>query len=383
MSELRKDPILGFWVVINEKRGERPRQFKKPEVVHEDKDCYFCLGNEGTTPAEIGRVEENGKWKMRWFDNKFPIFKHEEDVSAAQAIVSGKAAETGLAGKPINASATGKPQKINKAGKKKEDYERMDGFGYHEVVVDTNDHSKQMWDLEPADILELLKVYCGRIKELSKQKDVSYVMVFKNHGVEGGTSIVHSHTQIITTPFLPSRVEEEIKAVKKAKKCPFCNMVSVDGQVKKGTKQQVKPERYVAENNNFVAITPYASRFNYEVWILSKKHEREFVKFDDGKLVDLAEMLHLILMKLKELDCSFNFFLHYAPIGFGADDGKSAGKAKTAKGKKDLHDLHFHIEITPRKATWAGFELGTDIVVNSVSPESAARFYRGEEETPK
>jgi len=321
MSELRKDPILGFWVIINEKRGERPRQFKKPEVIHDDKNCYFCPGNENTTPPEIGRVEEKGGWKLRWFDNKFPILKPEGTVKVTKA----------------------------KSGKS---YKRMDGYGYHEVVVDTNDHSKQLWDLPADDVYELLKIYSLRMKELSKKKNVDYVLIFKNHGVEGGTSIVHSHTQIITTPFMPQRIEQEINAVKKAKKCLHCSIIAKDK----------KSKRFVAESKNFIALTPYASRFNYEVWILSKKHEKEFVSFDDSRLKELAKLLQIILLKLKELNCSYNFFLHYGP---------------KIKGKQQ--DLHFHIEITPRKATWAGFELGTDIVVNSVSPESAAKFYRGEE----
>lgn len=324
MSELRKDPILGFWVIINEKRGERPRQFKKPEIIHDDKGCYFCPGNENTTPPEIGRVEEKGEWKIRWFDNKFPILKQEASVKITKA-------------KDANAS-------------------RMDGYGYHEVVVDTNDHSKQLWDLPVADIYELLKIYSFRMKELSQKKNVSYVLVFKNHGVEGGTSIVHSHTQIITTPFLPQRIEAEMRATadakKKGKKCPHCSIIA----------KEKKGKRFVAESKNFIILTPYASRFNYEVWILSKKHEKEFIMFDDERLKELARMLQIVLLKLKELNCSYNFFLHYGP---------------RIKGKQQ--DLHFHIEVTPRKATWAGFELGSDIVVNSVSPETAAKFYRGEE----
>jgi galactose-1-phosphate uridylyltransferase len=42
------------------------------------------------------------------------------------------------------------------------------------------------------------------------------------------------------------------------------------------------------------------------------------------------------------------------------------------KGEK----LHMHFEITPRIQTWAGFEMSTSLVINEVSPEDAAKFYR-------
>ena len=72
-------------------------------------------------------------------------------------------------------------------------------------------------------------------------------------------------------------------------------------------------------------------------------------------MVDLAEILKKILSKLKELNMSYNFYLHYSP-------------------KKE--DLHFHIEVTPRIATWAGFEFSSGITINSITPEIAAEFYR-------
>ena len=62
-----------------------------------------------------------------------------------------------------------------------------------------------------------------------------------------------------------------------------------------------------------------------------------------------------ILVKLKQLGVDYNFFLHYAPDG---------------------EDLHFHIEVTPQIATWAGFEFSSETVINTVAPEVAAEFYR-------
>ncbi len=78
---------------------------------------------------------------------------------------------------------------------------------------------------------------------------------------------------------------------------------------------------------------------------------------DDNKLKDLAEMLKLILVKLKKLNASYNMELFYSP---------------------ENENLHFHIEITPRLAKLGGFEILTNDIINTLSPEEAAKFYRGE-----
>src|SRR3989338_11475881 len=72
MGAIRKDYILDRWVYYATSRGKRPQEFKKVIVSEENKICFFCPGNEKLTPPEIGRVEYKGKWKMRWFLNKFP-----------------------------------------------------------------------------------------------------------------------------------------------------------------------------------------------------------------------------------------------------------------------------------------------------------------------
>ena len=117
-----------------------------------------------------------------------------------------------------------------------------------------------------------------------------------------------------------------------------------------------KSKRKIVANKSTVAFAPFASRFNFEAWIFPKRHVKSITAMYDHELYDMASALKKILVKLKKLNVSHNFFLHYAPQG---------------------HDLHFHIEITPRLAKWGGFELSTGAIINSVTPEDAARFYRG------
>ena len=73
MHELRKDYIFDRWVIVNTERAKRPRDFiKQHPKINDSGPCPFCQGNEKMTPPEIARIEENGEWILRVFENKFP-----------------------------------------------------------------------------------------------------------------------------------------------------------------------------------------------------------------------------------------------------------------------------------------------------------------------
>jgi len=310
--ELRKDYILNRHVIISSNRGKRPREFKIPEEKVKKGICFFCPGNEKLTPPEIGRI--GGKnWKLRWFPNKF-------------AAVS---------------------QEGNPNFETHNDYFTFaSAYGHHEVIVETNNHKKQLWDLTKPQIKMVLDTYIDRIKDLSQKENISYVCVFKNHGKEGGTSLLHSHSQVIAYNKWPNLVKEKIEAVNKYDHCRYCDILNIEKD----------SDRKCFENNSFVAFAPYASRFHFEIWVMPKDHIKNITELGEDRLTDLAEILKLILKKLKALNSPYNLELFYSP---------------------EEADLHFHIEITPRLATWAGFELLTGEIINSLSPEEAAKYYRG------
>ncbi|MBI4141400.1 galactose-1-phosphate uridylyltransferase [Candidatus Woesearchaeota archaeon] len=312
MGELRKDYFLERWVVFSTGRGKRPRQFAEQPVQSEVSQCFFCPNNESLTPPEIGRRGDAKKWFMRWFENKFPAL-----VQDGSAVI-----------KTDNRF-----------------YTFSSNFGYHEVVVETSEHSKQLSDLSVREISELFSVFKDRIRDLSSKENVAYVSVIKNHGPSAGTSIVHSHSQIFAASIIPSLVMEKVLAVRKFVGCPYCDIIG----------SEKDSARRCFENDEWIAFAPYASRFNYEVWLFPKEHVKtlaELSSFDS-----LADVLKKVLVRLKELGCSYNFCLTYAPAG---------------------HDLHLHLEVLPRIAVWGGLEVGTNCVINSVMPEDAAIFYRGD-----
>ncbi|MFH1063730.1 MAG: galactose-1-phosphate uridylyltransferase [Candidatus Woesearchaeota archaeon] len=318
--ELRKDYILDRWVIIAPDRGKRPEEFKSEDDIYANdkgkENCFFCPGNESKTPPELGRIKDDstGKWKIRWFQNKFPAV----DKEGSPAV------------KTDNTFFT-----------------YSDAYGDHQVIVDTPDHSKQMTDLSEDDIMQLLRVFSHRVDELGDQPATKYVSIFKNSGPKAGTSIIHSHCQLITLNKIPPDIQEKLTAMKRFSSCPYCEII----------KTESKSLRHVHEDDTTITFTPYASRFNFEVWIFPKHHYKRFSDFSEDELFDVATALKRVLRKLKELNANFNIGFFYAPEG---------------------EDLHFHIEIMPRIANWAGFELSTGVVINVVSPEDAAKFYKGE-----
>lgn len=316
MNELRKDYILDRYVIIATERSKRPDNFKQPEENKNVEHCPFCPGNEGSTPPEIGKIEDGNGWYLRWFENKFAFVSQEGNPA-------------------IRTDNTY--------------FTFASAYGRHEVLVETPKHDDEMHMLSEKHIAEILRVYSERIKLLSTLDHIKYVNVFKNQGSKGGTSLVHTHSQIVASTLIPRVVREKVEKTSKLTYCPYCDIINIE----KGS------DRRCYENDSFVSFTPYASRFPFEIWVFPKRHVSRMEELSESEFSDWAEMLKKILVKLKEMNAAFNYFIHYAPKN---------------------EDLHLHMEITPRLTTWAGFEIGADIVINPVSPEAAASFYRGDSE---
>jgi len=309
--EIRKDYFLERYVYLAKDRKKRPKEFKKIENIDEG-ICYFCPGNERLTPPEIGRIGTKDKWSIRWFPNKFAAVE--------------------LKGQPEFRSKTF--------------YKHANAYGKHEIIAETSNHKHQIWDLSEKQIKQLLYVYKNRINSLSKLKNIKYVLIFKNHGRQGGTSLIHSHSQVTALSKIPTEVVEKIESIKKYKGCAYCKVID----------SEKKSKRKCFENKTFVAFIPYAPRFNYEIWIFPKRHVRKIEDLSDEEYSDWASILKKVLVKLKKLGASFNYYIHYSP---------------------DKSELHLQMCICPRIANWAGFELGSGEIINSVYPEDAAKFYSG------
>jgi len=338
MPELRKDPIIGRWVIIATERAKRPDQFSGPsqEESPAEKPCPFCEGSESRTPAEIYAVRPRNTtpnspgWELRVVPSIAPFLRIEGELERR--------------GKGL--------------------YDMMNGIGAHEIVIETNQHIGNMADLSEQQIANVFTCYIDRIKDLEKDGRFKYVLVFKNHGwIAGGGRVKHSRSQLIATPVNPKRVKEELAGARfyydYHERCVFCDLIKQELQTK---------DRLILDIDGFIAITPFAARFPFEVWILPKKHSCDFTSLDINMRLGLGRIMKNVLAKLKKglNDPPYNYVLHTAPFR----------RPKVGYWKSIDYDYHWHIEIMPRLTRVAGFEWGTGFYICPLPPEDAARFLR-------
>jgi UDPglucose--hexose-1-phosphate uridylyltransferase len=222
-------------------------------------------------------------------------------------------------------------------------------YGKQEVIIDTPYHGLELADLNEKQIYTILKMYSQRTKILSKNKYLKYILCFKNSGAKAGASLKHSHSQIFASNIIPSELKEEAKLAEtykiKHNNCVYCNIL----------KKELKTKRGVFEDKNIACFTPYASKYHYEIWMFPKRHLDNITLLNDNELKSFAKALKIITKKLQALNLDYNFFLHNV-----VSDTKQ----------------HFYIKVQPRDSVWAGVELGSGLVINSISPEEAAKYYR-------
>ena len=229
MPELRKDPIVGRWVIIANERAKRPHDFKSEgQGPGEPRVCPFCEGQEDKTPPEIIAYRDFGSrpngpgWRIRVVPNRFPALKIEGN--------------------------------LNKRGDGI--YDMMAGIGAHEVIIESPRHHTSMATLSEDNIREVLWVYRDRLVDLKKDSRLVHGMLFKNVGEGGGASLEHTHSQLIVTPIVPISVWEEMTGALEfynyRGRCIFCDMAQQELAVEK---------RIVLDSTHFTAFCPYASRF--------------------------------------------------------------------------------------------------------------------------
>jgi UDPglucose--hexose-1-phosphate uridylyltransferase len=328
MPELRKDPIVGRWVIIATDRAKRPVAPKPEPQATESGFCPFCEGSEQTTPHEIlayrdrnSRPNERG-WRVRVVPNKFPALQVEGD--------------------------------LNKRGEGI--YDKMNGIGAHEVIIECPGHEVTLASLSEDNIREVLWVYRDRLVDLKKDPRLVYGMVFKNVGAAAGASIEHTHSQLIVTPIVPINVQEEMNGSLEfynyRGRCIYCDMVH---------QEQSSDKRVVLDTPNFLTFAPFASRFPFETWILPKNHNSHYENIQKTEVDELGTVLKMVLSKLEQaLDRpAYNYIIHTSPFDAQA-----------------LTHYHWHIEIIPRLTRVAGFEWGTGFYINPVPPEQAAAYLK-------
>jgi len=315
-------------VIIASDRSRRPVDFyREPVKIQGARLCPFCPGHESKTPPEVLSFRDCGEqnapgWRVRVVPNKFPALRVEGQLDREGE---------GL-------------------------YDKMNGIGAHEVVVESPVHEGTLAELSEKNVEEVFWAFRERILDLRKDRRLRFILVFKNHGELAGASLEHSHSQLIALPVVPRRVQEELDGSLKyfgyRERCVYCDIVRHEAR---------DSRRVVLETEQFLAIAPYASRFAFETWIVPRRHESHFENAESTVMRNLAWVVRATLRKMdRVLEWpAYNLVVHSSP----AQDGP-------------LEHYHWHIELIPKISKVAGFEWGTGFYINPTPPEEAAEFLR-------
>jgi UDPglucose--hexose-1-phosphate uridylyltransferase len=316
-SEIRYNYLLDTWVIIAPERQNRPHDFS-PSSQLENVDLSKCPFEPEVISQEVFAFKG-----VKVIPNKYPVFK-----------------------------------KTLAFEKEENFYFAVEGFGVHEIVVDTPDHFRRVSDFSVGELKDLLFVYRERMKELYCDRRIKYVLVFKNYRKEAGASIFHPHSQIVAMPLIPTAVKKILEQSRKyyleKGKCYLCDELTFELKERK---------RVVYENKSFLAYCPFYSLYPFEVRIIPKFHSHNFLGLDDRLLEELSDILLNILRRLYSTikDPPYNFYIHTSPSPFSRYEPF----------------FHWYIEIVPRLTVLGGLELGSGFYVNPVSPEEASLVLRG------
>ena len=328
MSDLRFDPVTGTWVAIARNRLDRPMEFIRSEQVHKQLICPFCSGNEELTPGQYDAFCENGNvlplsadptsWTVRAVPNKYPSFHDGAGQSAS--------ADKG----PFGATHR---------------------LGHQEIVIPSPRHITSLSELDDTEIRATFRALQIRLGKVQKEDNICHIMLFMNCRLQAGASLGHIHFQLIGSPIvsqhLQLRVQRNLESVENFGQTTLQRIMEWESQ------QQV---RIVSDSDNYLVICPYASRFAFQSWVVPKDPSLRFAELENEPRNELAQICHRLVSSLdRQLDQpAYNLLLHQAPHELAEND-------------------HWYIELFPRLTQTAGFEWGTNIWVNPIAPEAAAK----------
>ncbi len=338
MSEIRYDRLHDSYVIIAPERLHRPvhdicdREHRALERV-----CPFCEGNEKLTPPEIFALRSSDSfanekgWKTRVVPNLYKAVQIEAPYEHHYGM-----------------------------------FEHWDGFGAHEVLIDTAEHYTSMTQWSEQNVVDWLTTLRLRVTDLRGDSRIASLSLFKNEGVEAGGTQPHSHTQIIGLPIVPKSKKEQYERLYEHYKHNQNSLIELLVQEELGADEN----RIITSNGDFTAFCPYASSHPFEIMISSQKALGEIDSLSDDSLKELAPLLLSVLNKLKkQLNClDFNLVLSTPPLQV-----ESLGHELLATMNEASR---FYVRIIPRIYKYGGFEQDMEIFINPVAPELAAKLLR-------
>jgi len=325
-NEMRLDPLRQTWTVFSAARATKP--LLQPR--RDNGKCFSPLaaGQERLTPPSVYEKKAGDRWQVRVVPNRAPAFRVEGDT---QRRADGF-------------------------------YDRMDGVGAHEVIIESPNGSA-LENLALPEICQVVTAWKVRMLDLTCDNRMRAFFVLKNAGEAAGGQVPHSVSQLVAMTLIPLSLQQKLEVARdffeRKKRSIFEDILAEEVRTTK---------RLVYENNGFAVFCPYASRTPFELAIYPKRQCADFHGVTDQEIAQLADVLKTALQKLNaSLDHpAYNLMLFTAPTRTTRRDHWNTLD----------QDFRWHIEIMPRLFPEGGFELGTGCHLNSVWPETAAEYLR-------
>jgi len=152
VSHYRYSKLKDNWVIISPKRVRRPSDFELSSAEAYDVDSPFVYGNEHKTPSEIYAIRDYGSkkdtpgWKVRVVPNKYNALEIEKNpLTDFDGI-----------------------------------FEKMEGFGAHEIIIDTPKFPSKFQELSAEEVALVLKAAKERITDLQKDTRIKYINIISS-----------------------------------------------------------------------------------------------------------------------------------------------------------------------------------------------------------
>jgi UDPglucose--hexose-1-phosphate uridylyltransferase len=200
----------------------------------------------------------------------------------------------------------------------------------HEIIVHSQDHRKNFDELPLSQVELIIDTFKNRFLTYQSEGNV---YIFHNHGEAGGESLIHPHSQLVV---IPDNMTSEIPPL-----------------------HRVEEGKSYQETNEFLLHCPSTSQWPDEVWIIPKKEEEVFSGITAQSSQDLAFVVAR-LIQIFDLRHGHNF-----PFNFYIYPGRN-----------------WYLRLIPRVKILGGFELGTNIFVNTQDPDESISFIKEHFEKP-
>jgi UDPglucose--hexose-1-phosphate uridylyltransferase len=326
VSELRKDPTRGRWVLVHPNPASPPAL----EV------CPFCPGNEVLTPPEIAAYRTEGSatdgpgWSVRVIPEIDPYFRVERELVREGIGV----------------------------------YDRIAARGATELIVESPSHDDTPATIRDSQWEQVLWMYRDRVQDLKRDLGMRDILVTRRHR-SPGSRLAHPYSRVTGIPIIFDDVRRKLRQCREyyeyKRRCIYCDILR---------QEMADGERVIRVTEHFVVLAPYAARTAFETWVLPRQHGCAFeaaVTVDE--VSDLAGVLGGYFRTLTSSlgDPPFEMTLYTAP--------NLAAKILPGEWTTIADDYHWHLEVTLdpyRRARVGG------IYINETPPEEAARRLRQE-----